>query len=217
MVFDNLEATIKKLYRYCLKLSGSSWWAEDLVQETILKTYKLSKENPGRDLSVSFLYTTAKNLFIDELRKNKRVEYFDGKNEVGTYDFTEYDSLIEILLATLPLKQAILLTLKDVFGYSTKEIASMLRVSNESIKTALHRTRKKLEASMLEEYYGDDVGLPNKKIIQGISIAIKESDPNRLFYYYRILEARNYKIFRTSSKEVFHIVDPDGNVLEISK
>ncbi|WP_412899433.1 sigma factor-like helix-turn-helix DNA-binding protein [Bacillus sp. 1P02SD] len=56
----------------------------------------------------------------------------------------EYFSLIEIFLASLPLKQAMLITLKDVFGYTTKEKASMLRVSNESIKTALHLSRKKL-------------------------------------------------------------------------
>src|SRR5690606_1112828 len=145
MVFEDLELTINKLYKYCLTLSGSPWTAEDLVQETIVKVFKIKKSEPQKEFTYSYLCTVARNHFIDEKRKYKESISFNEELLGEEYDFIDYYGLIEILFTTLPLKQAMLVTLKDVFGYSSKEIASMLRVSNESIKTALHRSRKKLK------------------------------------------------------------------------
>lgn len=78
MIFDDLELEINKLYKYCLKLSGSSWAAEDLVQETMIKVYKLKASEPKREFNFSSLCTVAKNLFIDEKRKAKEnIHYID--------------------------------------------------------------------------------------------------------------------------------------------
>ncbi len=35
MFLEDIEYEINKLYKYCLKLTGSPWTAEDLVQETL--------------------------------------------------------------------------------------------------------------------------------------------------------------------------------------
>ncbi|MDX8363173.1 RNA polymerase sigma factor [Cytobacillus sp. IB215316] len=211
MVFDNLALTITKLYKYCLKLTGSTWVAEDLVQETLLKVYRLRDSEPNREITYPFLYTVAKNLFIDEKRKKRDLFYFNEEIHNQTNDFLEYDNLIESLLVSLPLKQAMLLTLKDVFGYTIKELSSMLRTSNESIKTALHRSRKRLKSSPKSNA---DVNVQNHQIIVGLSSAIKEANANKIFFYYRLLEARNFKVRRNSSQSVCHVVDPDGNILE---
>src|SRR5690606_1766292 len=129
------------------------------------------------------------------------------------YDFIDYYGLIEILFTTLPLKQAMLVTLKDVFGYSSKEIASMLRVSNESIKTALHRSRKKLK--LINSNVDMETLTPDHGILIALSKAIRESKPMRIFYYYRLLESRNFQVRRSSVHSTFHVIDPDGNILEI--
>ena len=212
MVFEDLEIEIKKLYKYCLKLSESPWTAEDLAQETMLKVYRLKKTEPNREFNFSFLCTVAKNLFIDEKRKNKEVIHFK-EDFYGEVDSIEYYSLIEILLTTLPLKQAMLVTLKDVFGYISKEIASMLRVSNESIKTALHRSRKKLK--LKNSNIDMEILTPNHEIIIALSKAIRESKPMQIFYFYRLLESQNFQVRKSSVHSVFHVIDPDGNILEI--
>ncbi|MCR8847939.1 RNA polymerase sigma factor [Rossellomorea sp. SC111] len=212
MIFDDLEHTVNKLYRYCLKLSGSPWQAEDLIQETMLKIYQLKKQDPGREFTFSFLYKVAKNLFIDEKRKKKEfLSHHEDIREVS--DPTEFDALIEILLAALPLQQAMLITLKDVFNYKTKEIAAMLRVSEESIKTALHRSRKKLTA------VPEDLPVPefsNPQLIQGLSTAIKQSNPSRIFLFYRLLETRHFQTTRCQEAAGFHMIDPEGNILEVA-
>ncbi|NMH68344.1 RNA polymerase sigma factor [Bacillus sp. RO3] len=212
MLFENVEQTISKLYRYCLSMSGSTWMAEDLVQGTMLNVYKLKKTEPEREITYSFLYTIAKNLFIDEKRKEKVVYSFDEEQIKGTQDFLDYDLLIDALLVHLPLKQAMLLTLKDVFHYQTKEIAVMLRTSNESIKTALHRSRKKLP---VPKDPPDMKELPNHHIIGPFSKAIKEGNPEKIFFYYRLLDAKDFRVERVEGRSVFHVIDPDGNILEM--
>ncbi|WP_102026217.1 RNA polymerase sigma factor [Salirhabdus sp. Marseille-P4669] len=213
MVFDDLELEIKKLYKYCLKLSGSPWTAEDLVQETMLKVYKAKRTDPKKELTFSYLCTVAKNHFIDERRKYKEDIALNEDLFGEEYDFINSYSLIEILLSALPLKQSMLITLKDVFGYTSKEIAAMLRVSNESIKTALHRSRKKLK--LQSNNLDNKVPTPNHEMIIELSKAIRESNPVQIFYYYRLLESQNYQVKRSSGQSVFHVIDPDGNILEV--
>ena len=115
---------------------------------------------------------------------------------------------MECFFTFFPLKQAMLLTLKDVFGYSSKEIASMLRISDTSVKTALHRTRNRLMK-----------GAPNansdKQLLIEITNSIKESNTLRLFQYYRLLETKYYSASRNAGNTISYVVDPDGNVLEI--
>ena len=214
MVFENLEQEIHKLYKYCLKLSGSPWIAEDLVQVTMLKVYKIKKSNPERSFTFSFLCTVAKNHFIDEKRKIKETISFDEDLYREGQSHIDYNDLIEVLLNTLPLKQAMLITLKDVFGYSSKEIASMLRVSDESIKTALHRSRKKLR---LESTMDEWKGSPSiHEISKALSRAIREAKPMQIFFYYRLLEAQSFQVKRDAVNAVIHVIDPDGNILEIT-
>ncbi|MGD6956716.1 RNA polymerase sigma factor [Rossellomorea aquimaris] len=208
LIFEELETTILKLYKYCVKLSGTTPEAEDLVQETLLKTYRLMKSDPVRNLSMSFLYTIAKNIFIDGKRKSKDVVYFHEEYHFESHDFTEYDSLLECLFTLLPLKQAMLLTLKDVFGYSSKEIASMLRITDTSVKTALHGARNRIVK-------GAPFATSDKQLLFEITNSIKESNALRLFQYYRLLETKNYRASRNAVNNLHYVVDPDGNVLEI--
>ncbi|WP_240189976.1 sigma factor-like helix-turn-helix DNA-binding protein [Bacillus sp. P14.5] len=133
---------------------------------------------------------------------------FFGKME----ESMEYDSLIEILFSVLPLQQAMLITLKDVFGYTMKELSIMLRTSEESIKTSLHRSRKRLNTTAVESLSCD---MTNNKVLYEISQAIKEPHPMKLFLYYRVLSSRNFHVKKKDSSS-FHAVDPDGNVLEIT-
>lgn len=156
----------------------------------------------------------AKNQFIDETRKYKESILFNEDLFGEACDFIDYDGLIEILLTTLPLKQAMLVILKDVFGYTSKEMASMLRISNEAIKTALHRARKKLKL----QNNNKDMEIPfsNQEMIIALTKAIREAKPMQIFYLYRLLESQNFKVRRGSIHSLFYVIDPDGNILEIT-
>ncbi|MBN9654034.1 RNA polymerase sigma factor [Halobacillus sp. GSS1] len=202
---------VTKLYKYCLVLTKDPHHAEDLVQETMLKLYQKQEADSAPDHSFSYVKTTAKHLWIDEKRKSKPSFPFDELIHQPQEDFVEYESLIELLLATLPLKQAMLLTLKDVFHYSSKEISTMLRISNASVKTTLHRTRKQLtrmDPLTTESYVAGSA-------IQRFTHALRAAHPEKIFYYYRLLESANYRL--NANQKTFYLVDPSGNLLEIAK
>jgi RNA polymerase sigma factor (sigma-70 family) len=211
-----LEEITPKLYYYCLSLTKSKWLAEDLVQETILRYLKLYQQDPNRDINITFFYTIARNLFIDEKRK-KRPLLVESQEILGkSIDFNEWDSLLEILYTKLPLRQAMLVTLKDVFQYTSDEIAQMLRVRNESIKTALHRARQRLK----DRNHDTSMNLSSNEsnIIQKFTMAVKNSDAEKIYYYYRLLETENYKVMtsRNLNRLTIFISDPDGNILQIN-
>jgi RNA polymerase sigma factor (sigma-70 family) len=215
MVFENLDKTISQLYRHCLKLTGSPWTAEDLTQETIMKVYSLKKTEPLREFSISFLYAVSKNLFIDEVRKKKEVTSFQEELHQYRVDFTDCEGLMEELLLRLPIRQAILMTLKDVFEYRSQEIADMLRVSNESVKTALSRSRSSLRQKQEIEEAQFQHEPPTKELLKELAGALQEKNPAALFAICRLLETRNFLLSRVTGTRYMHVSDPDGNILEV--
>lgn len=209
----NLEEMIHPLYNYCLKLSHSPWVAEELVQETMFKIVRMKKAEPDKIFTFAYLCTVAKNHFIDEKRREKQERPYSDERFGEVIDPINHSSLLEILFSSLPLKQAMLITLKDVFGYRTKEIAEMLRLSNEFVKTSLHRSRKKLRA--MTDVDRDQITLPPQTIIYELSRAIQDARPMAIFYYYRLLDSYHFQVRRTGRQNVFHVIDPDGNILEV--
>jgi len=209
-----IEEISLRLYKYCLSLSSSEWLAEDLTQETLIKFFKIKEKEPDRVINITFLYTIAKNIFIDEKRKKSEMLIDPHELFEKSWDFTEWASLLEILYSTLPLRQAMLITLKDVFQYTSEEIAAMLRVSNESIKTALHRARTSLKKNTSPDANKQPY---NDNIINEFSSAVKNHQPLKIFYYYRLLQTENFKVM-TNREKGFHAIfisDPDGNILQI--
>lgn len=211
----NFEEITLKLYHYCQSSTSSKWIAEDLVQETLMKYIIILKYEPYRHINMTFLYTVARNLFIDQKRKNKEVpiEHYDYYN--SSRDFIEWESLLEVLYSALPLRQAMLITLKDVFLYTSKEIAEMLRVSDQTVKTALHRARLRLK----ERSNGETTinKFNDSWLKKDLVYSIKNAQPYNIFHFYRLLETENYKIFckKTITNHVIFLSDPDGNIIQI--
>ena len=208
MQIENLELEMKKLYKYCLKLSGSHWLADDLVQETIWRVYRLQQTDLERTFTYSFLCKTAKNLLIDYKRKHRREVFLNTDIRKDSNEPMEYEEMLELLLRTLTLGQSMLVILKDVFGYSSKEIAAMLRVSNEAVKTNLHRSRKHFKEGMEQEVEHPIYSTPFTRELLKV---MKQGNPKQIFHYCRLLEIQKFQPRKAAS----YLVDPDGNLLEI--
>ncbi len=66
----DIEEHYDRIYRYCYFKMHHAQTAEDLTQETFLRFLECdSYQDSGRPLA--FLYTVARNLCMDELRKKK--------------------------------------------------------------------------------------------------------------------------------------------------
>jgi RNA polymerase sigma-70 factor (ECF subfamily) len=65
----------------------------------------------------------------------------------------EVRDTIDTALAELPQRQRLVLTLRDMHGYSSAEVCEILEVSPQNQRVLLHRARAAVRAR-LEEYFG---------------------------------------------------------------
>ncbi len=69
----------------------------------------------------------------------------------------ESRAMIDAVIATLPASQRLVITLRDVQGFSAEEACELLGVSEANQRVLLHRARTRVRAA-LEGYVGERVG-----------------------------------------------------------
>lgn len=147
-----------RLFAYCLKLVKDRATAEDLAQETWVRTIGLRVRGPEEvDNLYGMIYRIARNLALDHLksyRETRRVD-MDGSevNRVST-SMPEQSSREEIVLRALdrlPFDYRETIVLHTYSGYSYEEIAEMLGKSPEAIWARASRGRKKLRELVTAE------------------------------------------------------------------
>ncbi|MET0388100.1 MAG: RNA polymerase sigma factor [Polyangiales bacterium] len=135
-----------ELYRYCRYLTRSPWDAEDLVQDTLARTFatlgSLYQPPPNPR---AWMFRVASNLWIDRLRRARDV--LGIEHEPVAPDAEPVDrGAARTLIGSLSPQERVAVVLKDVFSLSLEDIAETLSTSTGAIKAALHRGRGKLQA-----------------------------------------------------------------------
>ena len=72
---------IQSGYRYALSLARSSHDAEDLVQWAVIRLY----QSKGRLHSLPLLFTTIRNLFYDQKRREKSSRFSHWRTDMKMY------------------------------------------------------------------------------------------------------------------------------------
>jgi RNA polymerase sigma-70 factor (ECF subfamily) len=146
---DGLAPFRPELYRYCRRIAGNVWDAEDLVQDTLLKGFAtLSVDTSSITNPRGYLIRIATNLWIDRWRRRATEAAARGEIEpaVATAQHHgEVGSAGRILLEALAPQERAALVLKEVFDFSLSEIAGTLATSVGAVKAALHRGRGRLK------------------------------------------------------------------------
>lgn len=152
------------LQRLCFKMTGSHEEAEDLVQETLLKAYTHIASFELRASLSTWLFRIATNTCLDSQRGkkpwdlDKRWQWFRENGELvkqmeqRLYLSPEKAAEVKEVAATcvnciamaLPEKQRAAIILCDQMGLSREEAAKSIGASVASLKTELHRARKKM-------------------------------------------------------------------------
>lgn len=142
----------KLLFPIAYNMLGTVSDAEDLVQETMLKW--LSKKPEGIENKKGYLVKTLVNKCLNFIRDRKKEKTSDVEitPDLLTGHIPSYIENSETLslgvLAMLeklsPVERAVFL-LKEVFGYSHKEIAEMLDISQVYCRQILTRARKHMK------------------------------------------------------------------------
>jgi len=148
----------KELYVYSFSLCKDNYLAQDLVNETFFKAL-LSIDNIQNYIKF-WLFRVCKNLYLDYLKKNKRLQ--DIELHIGEL-FQEDNTLDKIIKSeerkkvyceVLKLQQSYkeIIILYYYCSLSLKEIGVIVGISEGAARSLLFRARKKLKEGLEEEY-----------------------------------------------------------------
>lgn len=151
-------AYAEPLYYYLLKISGSHFIAEELVQETFYRA-ALSLDLYENEQVKSWIYKVARNAYMDEWRKRQRwkwvpfLEQITGLNDLPSpYGVPEEEVMakqrkeeVEDIMKLLPEQYRSILYLREQQQFSYEELSETLELSAEQVKVTLHRARKRFK------------------------------------------------------------------------
>lgn len=137
------------VYRFAFWLCGNADDAKDIVSETFIRVWT-AKAPVKTETVKAYLFTIARNLFLQQQRKSRRKKAFD-ENRVDTSPnadvITEMQSELQQTLQNLkilPEMDRAALILRAFEALSYEEIARILQFSVPAVKVKIHRARLKL-------------------------------------------------------------------------
>ena len=126
--------------------------AQDMMQDVAERILRRQEGMDGIGNIDAFITRSVRNACIDRIRRRKDTtpkipEVPDAKSPDRWSD----RQLVHKALARLPEKQRLAIHLKDIEGYSGKEIADILQTDESNVRTILSRGRKALREIIEKE------------------------------------------------------------------
>lgn len=140
---EQIDLHADDVLRYLAKNIKDGEVAKDILQDTFVSLWE-NKEKLEPSKIKNWLFTVAHNNMLKLFRYNKiRQNSFIEEN--SSESNLENTQLIDQLLKQLPDRMRQCLMLKDWQGFSIKEIAEILDISEENVKVNIFRAKVKLK------------------------------------------------------------------------
>ncbi len=137
----------KEILAYCAAMTKSSASAEDLVQETCMRafTHWEDLENLSKSQCRAWLYKTARNLFIDQARKQSRETPAD-EEQLALASFQEdlSQAAVAQLIGRLPEGEKALFTMRYFEGYNARELGEIFALPPATVRSRLASAKRRL-------------------------------------------------------------------------
>jgi len=165
----------RRIYNICYRFAGSADDAQDLTQEVFIKMYRtLASYDSSKGAFVTWVTTITRNLLVDHFRKSKQDRMTDSldatasehedamplgdkiEDKAPSADTSvqgrETRELVHRALQKLSpeLREAVIL--RDLQDMDYKEIATVLKVPEGTVKSRINRGRAEL-ARLLQRTY----------------------------------------------------------------
>ena len=144
-----------QMYRLALRITLSSQEAEDVVQDVIIRLWKMDDRLEDLDNLEAYAMRMTRNLAIDRQRMPvNQTEDIDPAMVVSHEEPTmEHDDRLDIIrqyMAQLPEKQRTAMQLRDFEGMSYREIADIMHISEDQVKVSIHRARQFIKSRVCQ-------------------------------------------------------------------
>ncbi len=190
---EALPALRPELHRYCARMTGSVIDGEDILQETLIKALQALTSGAEVEHLRAWIFRIAHNTALNHFRAQK--SELGMKENVIPLAEAEQDSLLQNApthsdtadnlrpFLKLPPRQRSSVILRDVLGYSAKDVADFTESSIASVKSALHRGRSQLKEASLAT-------------IKEQEFSLSEEEKNKLSLYARYFNAHDFDSLR---------------------
>jgi RNA polymerase sigma-70 factor (ECF subfamily) len=156
-------------WRFSTSVCGHADDAEDAMQEALIKTYRYVGRIREPQAFRPWLYRTVRNACLMSRRKKvdepRRLQSWDeilpgpegpmhldaphpGKNPEQLAHNAALRRRLRTALRGLPPQYRAIVFLREMEGLSTREVAHVMGISEDNVKTRLHRARVQLQASL---------------------------------------------------------------------
>lgn len=147
------EAVFTVLYpelrRFAAVISPRELDPDDLVQDALERTLR-QRSLSSLDSPKAYLVRVMLNLASNQRRGLMRARRAMARISVAEGSAPAYPSDISELLR-LPPSQRAILYLREVEGFTSREVAALLGMTEEAVAKASQRARKRLSVELLEE------------------------------------------------------------------
>ncbi len=186
----------RRVYRFGLKMCRDPEDAKDVLQDTLLAVARGVKDFRGASSMSTWLYTIARSFCIKRRRRSKFAPQEEESLETGTgveahavADGTrgpeeslagrQIEAALEEAIGSLQPMYREVLVLRDVEGLTAPEVAEVLGITIEAVKSRLHRARV-----AVREQIAPKLGLPEP----ATTAPLAEACPDTLDLFSRHLE-----------------------------
>ncbi len=159
-----LEGQMEFLYGVCYRLLLQRDDAEEAVSETLYRAFRRFGSFRGDSQFTTWLYRIATNVCLDLLRRKHPVqplEMEDGSpvlqipsplpSALQQIEKTEEQRALQSLLERLPPVSRLVLVLRELQELSYERIAEVMRCSEGTIKSRLHRAKKQAQQVLAKD------------------------------------------------------------------
>lgn len=147
-----------KMYGVCLRYSGSSEEAEDLLHDGFIKVFENLKKYSGKGSLEGWLRKVFVNHCISKYHSKIKQEISyenldiisDQEQPLDSYEESRHISLNEIIsiIQKMPEGYRVIFNLYHIEGYSHKEIAEMLKIQVSTSTSQLLRAKNWLKSKI---------------------------------------------------------------------
>lgn len=145
------------IYRYLISIGATKEDAEDIIQETFIKTYENIDILIDGNIK-AWMFKVSINKFYTLYKKSKiKISLTDELSAAieGDFKIGHVDNAIEVnrVLALMKESEKNLLVLKYSMGLSYRNIGNLLNIEEGSAKTLCYRARNKFKEMWEGEKY----------------------------------------------------------------
>ena len=145
----------KKMYGICMSYAGNRDMAQDMLQDAFIKVFSNIKKFKMEGSLEGWIRRIVSNTAVDQLRKQTRDYRFIVDTDEEPGEAFEPDVLEKLkaqdvldIVAELPDGARMIFNLHVLEGYTHKEIAKKMNISEGTSKSQFNRARKMLMAML---------------------------------------------------------------------